>query len=753
MSGAEDGGGRPEVAASPALLRRIGALLTPYRRSLVLVTVAILVSSLLGVATPFLTQRVFDEALFPVDGSGVDLRLLVVLTAAMIVLPLISAAIGVGQTYLTTKVGNQAMAELRGRLFEHLERMELAFFTATKTGSIQSRLANDVGGVRSVLTTTASSILSNLVTVLASLVAMVLLSWQLTVVAVALMPLFVVLQRRVGARRQRLARATQESLSDMTAITEEALSVSGVLLAKIFNRADAEVARYRVENERQIDLQVRQAMAGQGFFGVVSAFMAITPALVYLLAGYMLTGGAGGAVLSAGTLVAFSTLQARLMMPMVSLMRVALDVQTSLALFRRIFEYLDLTPAIADRPGAEVLDRASVRGRVELDGVWFTYPAPPRLTAPPPAPRGSRGGRGMGSGGMGGGGMGGGGMGGAMGMAWGAGGLPPSGPGRPPVATSAPGLAVPAVGPADAVVEGPRSDGESGNGVPTDGVPTDGVPTDGDATTDGGPGAGAGTRGRRWAVRDVSFTVEPGQLAAFVGPSGAGKTTLSYLVPRLYEVDRGAVRIDGRDVRDVTLGSLADVVGMVTQDPYLFHATIAENLRYARPDATEDMLVEACRAANIHDRIMSFPDGYATTVGERGYRLSGGEKQRLAIARVLLKDPRVLILDEATSALDSASERLVQEALATAMSRRTTLAIAHRLSTIRHADVIFVVDDGRVVERGTHDELVAAPDGLYARLYAEQFGGGRVQARFADGVLFTDGVVLAQPTQPTVPTA
>ncbi len=725
MSAAEDGGGRPEVAASPALLRRIGALLTPYRGSLVLVTVAILVSSLLGVATPFLTQRVFDEALFPVDGSGVDLRLLVVLTAAMIVLPLISAAIGVGQTYLTTKVGNQAMAELRGRLFEHLERMELAFFTATKTGSIQSRLANDVGGVRSVLTTTASSILSNLVTVLASLVAMVLLSWQLTVVAVALMPLFVVLQRRVGARRQRLARATQESLSDMTAITEEALSVSGVLLAKIFNRADAEVARYRVENERQIDLQVRQAMAGQGFFGVVSAFMAITPALVYLLAGYMLTGGAGGAVLSAGTLVAFSTLQARLMMPMVSLMRVALDVQTSLALFRRIFEYLDLTPAIADRPGAEVLDRASVRGRVELDGVWFTYPAPPRLTAPPPAPRG---GRGMGSGGMGG----------AMGMAWGAGGLPPSGPGRPPVATSAPGLAVPPVGPADAVVEGPRSDG---------------VPTDGDATTDGGPGAGAGTRGRRWAVRDVSFTVEPGQLAAFVGPSGAGKTTLSYLVPRLYEVDRGAVRIDGRDVRDVTLGSLADVVGMVTQDPYLFHATIAENLRYARPDATEDMLVEACRAANIHDRIMSFPDGYATTVGERGYRLSGGEKQRLAIARVLLKDPRVLILDEATSALDSASERLVQEALATAMSRRTTLAIAHRLSTIRHADVIFVVDDGRVVERGTHDELVAAPDGLYARLYAEQFGGGRVQARFADGVLFTDGVVLAQPTQPTVPTA
>ena len=377
---------RSTVAASPALLRRIGALLTPYRGALVLVAVAILVSSLLGVITPFLTQRVFDDALFPTDGSGVDLRLLLGLTAAMIALPLLSSAIGVGQTYLTTKVGNLAMADLRGRLFEHLERMELAFFTATKTGSIQSRLANDVGGVRSVLTTTASSILSNLVTVIASLVAMVLLSWQLTIVAVALMPLFVVLQRRVGARRQRLARATQESLSDMTAITEEALSVSGVLLAKIFNRADAEVARYRVENERQVDLQVRQAMAGQGFFGVVSAFMAITPALVYLLAGYMLTGGAGGAVISAGTLVAFSTLQSRLMMPMVSLMRVALDVQTSLALFRRIFEYLDLQPAISDRPDAQVLDPARTRGRVELDGVWFAYPPPPRLTAPPVAP-------------------------------------------------------------------------------------------------------------------------------------------------------------------------------------------------------------------------------------------------------------------------------------------------------------------------------------------------------------------------------
>ncbi|WP_227422060.1 ABC transporter ATP-binding protein [Pengzhenrongella sicca] len=686
----------PEVPASPALLRRIGALLTPYRGRLVLVAVAILVSSLLGVVIPFLTRRVFDDALFPTDGSGVDLALLTRLTAAMIAIPLVSSAIGVGQTYLTTKVGNLAMADLRARLFGHLERMELAFFTGTKTGSIQSRLANDVGGVGSVLTTTASSILSSSVTVIASVVAMVLLSWQLTLVALALMPVFVVLQRRVGARRQRIARATQESLSDMTAITQEALSVSGILLAKIFNRADAEVARYRVENDRQVTLQVRQAMAGQGFFGVVTAFMAITPALVYLAAGYTLSGGAGAAMLTAGTLVAFSTLQARLLMPMLSLMRVALDVQTSLALFRRIFEYLDLSPAITDRPGATVLDPHDVRGRIELEDVWFAYPPPPLLRTPAPIPGPVRF-RGGGN---------------AVGVGYGLGGGHGSGLGG--------------------VVARPAADRDGAAAL--DGRGVDGT-------------AAAPTR-RRWAVRDTSFVVEPGQLAAFVGPSGAGKTTLSYLIPRLYEVDRGAVRIDGLDVRDVTQGSLADVVGMVTQDPYLFHASIADNLRYARPDATDAELEDACRAANIHDRIVGFADGYATTVGERGYRLSGGEKQRVAIARVLLKDPRVLILDEATSALDSSSERLVQQALAQAMTARTTLAIAHRLSTIRHADVIFVVDEGRVVERGTHDELVAERDGLYARLYAEQFGGGRVEARFADGVMFTDGVVLSRPGHP-----
>lgn len=696
------------IAGTPdqPVLRRIAALLAPYKSQLVLVAVAVVAAAGLTSVAPFLTRAVFDDALFPTDAAGQvgepDLRLLGWLVAGLVAIPLVSALIGVGQTYLTTRIGNGAMADLRVALFEHLEKMELAFFTSTRTGDIQSRLANDVSGVRNVLTSTATSILQNVVTVAAAFVSMLLLSWQLTIITLVLMPVFVVIQVRVGRRRKRLQRRTQESLSEMTAITEESLGVSGVLLAKVFNRSDVEVARYRRENRRQTRLQVKNAMTGQTFFSVVSTFFGLTPAIVYLVAGLLINDGTliGGEVLTAGTIVAFTTLQSRLQQPLVGLMRVTLDVQTSFALFSRLFEYLDLEPAITDRPGARVLDKDATRGEVELRDVWFRYPEAREVSAPParpgggPRPAGRRSGRGYRA------------------------------------------LEVPVVAtltdPAATYVMSAASAPGLAAAVPVEDDPPP-------PTSD--PRAGASGDDEGWALRDVSLRVRPGQLAALVGPSGSGKTTLTYLVPRLHEVTRGAVLVDGTDVRDVTLGSLADVVGMVTQEPYLFHGTITENLRYARADVTDAEIVEACRAANIHDRIMSFADGYETVTGERGFRLSGGEKQRLSIARVLIKDPRILILDEATSALDTATERLVQGALERAMADRTTFAVAHRLSTIMNADVIFGIADGRLVEHGTHAELLER-GGLYARLYEEQFGGGTVEARLEDCVRFADGTTI-----------
>lgn len=602
-----------DLSGDAPVLGRIARLLHPYRSKIWLVLVAVLVGAVLQTVVPFLTKAVFDQALFPIGGGSPDLRLLGWLVAAMVVIPVVGALIGIGQNYLTSLVGNSAMADLRSDLFAHLQTMELAFFTGTKSGAIQSRLANDVSGVRSVLTGTATQIVQNSVTVTAAFVAMVLLSWQLALISIIVMPFFVWLQVQVGRRRQRLAKRTQESLAEMSAITDEALGVSGILLSKAFGRAKTETERYRAANIQQTRLQVEQAMVGRTFFAVVGVFFAVTPAIIYLFAGWIMTGALplGHTALTAGTIVAFTTLQARMQMPLVQLMRVSLDVQTSLALFRRIFEYLDLVPAIT--PGTVQLNRADVVGRVTFDDVSFQYPTGRSL---------------------------------------------------------------------------------SGMDAP-------------DSTA-------------RWALRHVSLTVEPGQFAALVGPSGAGKTSASYLVPRFYDATSGAVRIDGHDVRDLTFESLTHAVGVVTQEPYLFHGTIRDNIAYARPEASQAEIEQAARDANIHDRIVSFPDGYDTITGERGYRLSGGEKQRLAIARVLLMDPRILILDEATSALDTETERLVQEALERATHNRTTIAIAHRLSTIVAADVIFGLADGRLVEAGTADELLAA-DGLYARLHREQF--------------------------------
>ena len=622
------------------LVGRIVGLFSPYRGRTALILLSIVVTSALGIVNPLLIQVVFDDALF-VEG-GPDLGLLYALVAVMVAIPLVLGALGVGQTYLTNWVGNRVMQDLRDRLYAHLQSMPLAFFTGTRTGEIQSRLANDVGGVQTVVTSTASSILSNVVTVVSSLVAMLLLSWELTAVSLVLVPLFVFLTWRVGRVRRAVTARTQESMAEMSAITQETLSVSGILLAKVFERRADEIERYRRANERLAGLQVRQQMTGQGFFALVQAFFGITPAIVYLVAGVTLASGTGPQI-SAGTIVAFTALQTRLFFPIISLLRVSVEIQSSLALFERVFEYLDLEAEIVDAPDAVAVEPASVRGEVELDDVSFLYPE------------------------------------------------------SSPLAEAA----------------GTNGSGEDGAGPPP----------------------------RRRALDHLSLAIEPGQLAALVGPSGAGKTTVSYLIPRLYDASEGRVAIDGLDVRKIRLASLSEIVGVVTQETYLFHASVRDNLLYAKRDATQQELEAAARSALIHDRITELDQGYDTMVGERGYRLSGGEKQRVAIARVFLKDPRILILDEATSALDTTSERLVQAAFEPLMKGRTTVAIAHRLSTIFAADVIFVLDHGRLLERGTHAELLAR-GGLYAQLYHEQFQDGLVEASCADGVILSNGGVV-----------
>jgi ATP-binding cassette subfamily B protein len=614
------------------MVRRVARLFKPYRGQVGLVFGSILVTGALGVGPAFITKAIINRAIIPHD-----LHLLWRLVLLMIAIPLVSGAIGVGQTYLTTVVGQRVMQDLRNRLYEHLQAMSLRFFTGARTGDLQSRLQNDVGGVQSVVTNTASSVLSNVVTVLSTVVAMLLLSWQLTALSFAVVPVFVYLTWRVGRARRQISKETQESLAELSTLTEETLSVSGVLLAKTFDRQRDAIERYREGNRRLAWLQVRQQMVGRSFFALVQVFFSASPALIFLVAGY--------SNLSLGTIVAFTTLQTRLLFPIGNMLQTAVEVQSSLALFERIFAYLDLEQDIVDAPDASDLPKERVRGEVELDDVYFRYEEPVQPAA----------------------------------------------------------------------------------------LEAQAVEVDGDGSRPAPP--------REWTLEDVRMEIEPGQLAAIVGPSGAGKTTISYLVPRLYDVTRGAVRIDGTDVRQIKLASLAEIVGMVTQETYLFHSSVRANLLYARPDATQDEIEAATRAAAIHERILELSEGYDTLVGERGYRMSGGEKQRLAIARVILKDPRILILDEATSALDTTSERLVQHALEPLMERRTTIAIAHRLSTILAADVIFVVDRGHLVEQGTHEELLRR-SGLYAQLYAQQFQGGLVEARCEDGVVLSSGEVL-----------
>lgn len=578
----------PERPADPAVrranLRRVGGLFRPYQLRLGALLGLIVVSAALGVVPAFLLKRALEAI------ARGDTRALSANAAGMIGIAVATGVLGVVQTLLSNQVGQRVMHDLRAAVFRHLQRLSLAFFTRTRTGEVQSRISNDIGGVQNVVTNTATSIASNVTTVAATMVGMLLLSWRLALFAFALIPLFALLTRRVGNERRRIAKRTQETLADLSSLVQESLSVSGVLLGKTMGRGAELADRFEQDSRRLAELEVRQRMAGRWVMASIQTSFAVMPAAVYWFGGLALAHGSHA--VSVPMLVSFTTLQTRLFFPVGSLLGVSLDVQTSLALFDRIFEYLDHPVDIEEKPDA--LDAAEA-GDVVFDGVWFRY-----------------------------------------------------------------------------------GDDE-------------------------------------WTLRDVSFTVPAGTKTALVGETGAGKTTLGYLAARLYDVDRGSVSIGGVDVRDLTFRALSELVGVVSQETYLFHASVRENLRFAKPDASDEEIVAAAEAARIHHVIASLPEGYDTVVGERGYRFSGGEKQRIAIARTILRNPPILVLDEATSSLDTETERLVQEALDRLAAGRTTIAIAHRLSTVRDADQIVVLDRGRVVEIGTHAELLAR-GGRYAAL-------------------------------------
>ena len=578
-----------KAQAREVSLRRIGRLFTPYRWQLAIVTAIIAASSIVGLASPFLLRAVIDTAL-----PDRNLRLLIWLVLGMVGVAAVTSVFGVIQTWISTKVGQQVMHTLRTSVFGHLQRQSIAFFTRTRTGEVQSRIQNDIGGMESVVTSTATSIASNLTTVVASAVAMVALSWRLSLISLVVMPPAVYLTRKVAGMRRAITAQQQRELADLNVTIEEGLSVNGVQLAKTMGTAPSLIRRFTDSSARLIDLELRSQLAGRWRMSSLSIIFAAIPAIIYLSAGLPVTAG----TITIGTLIAFTTLQNNLFRPVTGLLNTSVSVISSLALFARIFEYLDLPVEVDDPAHPVEIDPAQVTGHVRLEDVSFAYPGADRA-----------------------------------------------------------------------------------------------------------------------ALSGVDLDIPAGRTLALVGETGSGKTTLASLVARLYDPSSGSVRIDGIDIRDIRLADLAAIVGVVSQETYLLHTTVRENLRYAKPGATDEQIEEAARAAQIHDLISGLPDGYDTMVGSRGYRFSGGEKQRLAIARTLLRDPRVLVLDEATSALDTETERAVQMAFDALAQGRTTITIAHRLSTVRNADQIVVLDHGRIAEAGTHGSLLA-DNGRYAALAA-----------------------------------
>ena len=621
-----------ETQIPDRITRRISYCFRPYFFQVVFVGALICVTAGIGVVNPLLIQVVFDHAIFPSSGTP-NLNLLWLLGAVMASVSIVTGVLGISQSFLTIRMGQRVMRDIRDQLYQHLQTLSMGFFTDTRTGEIQSRVADDVGGVQKVVTTTISDVISNSVIFVSTLIAMLILSWELTLVAVGTTPFFFLISRVVGRRRKAVAAETQKVTAEVTAITQETLSISGILLSKLFGRQNQEIARFHTENQKLSDLIIRQYMTGQWFFAVMQIFFSISPVMIYVLAGYLIY-GLGPSAISAGTVVAFTTLQSRLYFPIGRLLEVSVELQASLALFERIFSYLDIESDISDDKDAIDLAPEMVSGKVSFEDVRINY--------------------------------------------------------------------------------GPKYPAKVGSRNLDD---------------------------EQWALDGVSFEIKPGQLVAFVCPTGAGKTTLSYLIPRLYDATQGLVRIDDINVKKIQRSSLAKIIGYVSQETYLFHASVGKNLKYGNPAATQEQMESAAKAAYIHDRILEFEQGYDTIVGERGYRLSGGERQRLSIARVLLHDPKILILDEATSALDTSSERLVQTALEPLMKNRTTIAIAHRLSTILAADVIYTIDNGKVIESGTHSELLFNR-GLYSQLFEEQFYSGRIESRCRDGIVLSDGSIV-----------